>query len=107
MRHKIACKRTRRRRKSRGGPYTAKPILTLDQSSSSDHGEATVFDDARKGASLHYDVQVRFGTGCLICKKEDNEDKILLCETCEGEYHTYCLQPALPLVPEGDWFCGT
>ena len=48
-----------------------------------------------------------FGTGCLVCKKEDNEDRILLCELCEGEYHTYCLHPALAAIPEGDWFCGT
>jgi PHD-finger len=63
-----------------------------------------------KGGAPQQDAAVlkgSFGTGCLVCKKEDDEDKILLCETCEGEYHTYCLQPKLPAVPEEDWYCGT
>jgi hypothetical protein len=47
-----------------------------------------------------------FGTGCLRCGKSDNEDKILLCEGCDAEFHIYCLQPPLLSVPEDDWYCG-
>jgi PHD-finger len=49
--------------------------------------------------------QEPFGTGCLVCGANDNEDKILLCESCDGEYHTYCI--GMDTVPKDDWFCGT
>ena len=44
------------------------------------------------------------GTGCLVCGNHDNEEKILLCEQCDGEYHTFCVQ--LDDIPEGEWYCG-
>ena len=44
------------------------------------------------------------GTGCLLCGTNDNEDQILLCEHCDGEYHTYCV--SLKEIPEGEWYCG-
>lgn len=31
---------------------------------------------------------------------------MLLCESCNGEYHLYCLNPKLKKIPDGDWFCG-
>jgi len=30
---------------------------------------------------------------------------MLLCDTCDRGYHTYCLRPPLSSVPVGDWFC--
>jgi hypothetical protein len=44
--------------------------------------------------------------GCLKCGHDDDHANLLLCEGCNDEYHTYCLQPPLRAVPEGDWFCG-
>jgi hypothetical protein len=44
--------------------------------------------------------------GCLVCHKDDNHAYLLLCEACNDEYHTYCLNPPLESVPEGDFFCG-
>ena len=44
--------------------------------------------------------------GCLVCHKDDNHAYLLLCEACNDEYHTYCLNPPLETVPEGDFFCG-
>ena len=44
------------------------------------------------------------GTGCLLCGTNDNEGQILLCERCDGEYHTYCV--GLKEIPEGEWYCG-
>lgn len=51
------------------------------------------------------DDDQQFGTGCLVCGQNNDEDKILLCETCDGEYHFYCLKPPLRKIPEGDWYC--
>eukprot|EP00537_Pseudo-nitzschia_pungens_P013217 CAMPEP_0172392090 /NCGR_PEP_ID=MMETSP1061-20121228/8328_1 /TAXON_ID=37318 /ORGANISM="Pseudo-nitzschia pungens, Strain cf. pungens" /LENGTH=506 /DNA_ID=CAMNT_0013122865 /DNA_START=310 /DNA_END=1830 /DNA_ORIENTATION=+ len=47
-----------------------------------------------------------FGTGCLSCGRDDDHANLLLCEACEAEYHTYCLDPPLRAVPAGDWFCA-
>ena len=44
-------------------------------------------------------------TGCLICGKDDDHPRILLCDRCSGEYHTYCLQPKLMEIPKSAWFC--
>ena len=45
-------------------------------------------------------------SGCLRCKKDDDHANLLLCEICNDEYHTYCLDPPLTCVPEGDFICG-
>ena len=44
--------------------------------------------------------------GCYICHQNTFQDKILLCERCNGEYHLFCLQPPLLSVPDNDWYCG-
>ncbi len=43
--------------------------------------------------------------GCMICKRDDNHDNLLFCKGCDGEHHTYCLNPPLHLVPEDDFLC--
>ena len=45
--------------------------------------------------------------GCRACGVDDDHANLLLCEICETEMHTYCLDPPLDGVPEDDWFCGT
>ena len=43
---------------------------------------------------------------CGACGTGENDDQLLLCDGCdEGAYHTYCLDPPVESVPEGDWFC--
>ena len=42
---------------------------------------------------------------CEHCKRMDGEAFMLLCDTCNKGYHTWCLEPALDSVPEGDWQC--
>lgn len=44
-------------------------------------------------------------SGCQACGFDDDHANLLLCEGCETELHTYCLDPPLEKVPEGDWFC--
>lgn len=43
--------------------------------------------------------------GCQTCKADDDHANLLLCERCNDEYHTYCLDPPLRSVPDGDFFC--
>lgn len=42
---------------------------------------------------------------CMICNRSDNEDVLLLCDGCNRGFHTYCLNPRLERVPEGNWIC--
>jgi hypothetical protein len=39
---------------------------------------------------------------CAIC---GDGGSLLICDGCEGEYHTGCLRPPLQIVPEGNWDC--
>lgn len=40
-----------------------------------------------------------------VCHSKRDYDRILLCDTCNGEYHIECLTPPLTQVPTGNWFC--
>uniref|UniRef100_A0A915L1A2 [histone H3]-trimethyl-L-lysine(4) demethylase n=1 Tax=Romanomermis culicivorax TaxID=13658 RepID=A0A915L1A2_ROMCU len=42
---------------------------------------------------------------CKFCQKGDDESHLLLCDTCDHSFHTYCLLPPLNSVPKGDWRC--
>lgn len=44
---------------------------------------------------------------CEICGSNDADydDQFLLCDNCNGGYHTFCLEPKLEGIPEGAWFC--
>ena len=48
----------------------------------------------------HFDARI-----CDICKVPNSPESLLLCDECNRGYHTHCLQPALPSVPDGDWVC--
>ena len=40
---------------------------------------------------------------CQFCHGGDNENALLLCDSCDKGYHTYCFKPAITIIPEGDW----
>lgn len=44
---------------------------------------------------------------CSGCGKGEDDDLILLCDAanCNKAYHTYCLNPKLDVIPEGEWYC--
>ncbi|XP_022934434.1 methyl-CpG-binding domain-containing protein 9-like [Cucurbita moschata] len=42
---------------------------------------------------------------CKVCGIDKDDDSVLLCDTCDAEYHTYCLNPPLARIPEGNWYC--
>lgn len=45
-------------------------------------------------------------TYCEVCGQCDREDRLLLCDGCDGGYHLDCLQPPLLRVPEDEWYCS-
>ncbi|KAL8171228.1 hypothetical protein V2J09_023032 [Rumex salicifolius] len=42
---------------------------------------------------------------CKVCGIDKDDDSVLLCDKCDAEYHTYCLNPPLARIPEGNWYC--
>jgi hypothetical protein len=43
---------------------------------------------------------------CRQCFGKHDKSKLLLCDRCNDEYHTYCLDPPLSTVPTSKkWFC--
>jgi len=40
-----------------------------------------------------------------VCWEDEDRKHILLCDKCDAEYHTYCLDPPLEDVPEGTPLC--
>ena len=35
----------------------------------------------------------------------ERDELILLCDSCDRGHHTFCLEPPLSDIPEGDWYC--
>ncbi len=42
---------------------------------------------------------------CQLCHSRGREASLLLCDGCHRGYHRCCLTPALPKVPDGQWYC--
>ncbi|XP_057616841.1 lysine-specific demethylase 5D isoform X1 [Chionomys nivalis] len=42
---------------------------------------------------------------CRICSRGDEDDRLLLCDGCDDNYHIFCLLPPLSEVPKGIWRC--
>lgn len=40
-----------------------------------------------------------------MCGRGDEDEKLLLCDGCDDNYHTFCLLPPLTDPPKGNWRC--
>ena len=54
---------------------------------------------------IYYNEKSLDEKNCEICGQGGEEDKILLCDNCDSEFHMFCLRPKLIEVPEGEWLC--
>ena len=100
-------KPTRRRRSARSSPVNvpdkkAAAVATTGAAPKAARAAPVASTTTTVAAASHgFDEE-----GCRVCHKDDNHAYLLLCEACNDEYHTYCLNPPLESVPEGDFFCG-
>ena len=44
--------------------------------------------------------------GCRKCYGKHDSDKLLVCDGCDEEYHTYCLSKPVDTIPNATWFCN-
>jgi hypothetical protein len=43
---------------------------------------------------------------CYVCNSGEPEDLLVICDSCEIKCcHTFCTDPPMVSVPEGDWYC--
>ena len=43
---------------------------------------------------------------CEVCGKGHDHEDMVICDKCNGGFHTYCLRPPMAEVPEEEhWFC--
>ncbi|XP_076002074.1 tyrosine-protein kinase BAZ1B [Genypterus blacodes] len=42
---------------------------------------------------------------CKVCRKKDDDEKLILCDECNKAFHLFCLRPALYRIPDGEWLC--
>lgn len=57
---------------------------------------------------LHEDALAAYEAddgNCQVCAGSSQPDKLLLCDTCDKGWHTFCLKPQLKTIPEGAWNC--
>ena len=40
-----------------------------------------------------------------VCFGKHDSKHLLLCDGCDREYHTYCLEPKLTSIPSASWYC--
>jgi len=44
--------------------------------------------------------------GCRVCFSKHDEKSLLICDSCDGEYHIFCLSPPLSSIPKAKtWYC--
>jgi len=42
---------------------------------------------------------------CRVCFSKHDKKRLLLCDECDSEFHTFCLSPPLTCAPKSPWYC--
>uniref|UniRef100_A0A1A8H7L9 Remodeling and spacing factor 1 n=1 Tax=Nothobranchius korthausae TaxID=1143690 RepID=A0A1A8H7L9_9TELE len=104
-------------RKRRGKRRHGRPRWTVVRSKRrrpdedlQDSGRTAGEEEEEEGGShseeeLYKSEEVPREDACTHCGLPNHPELILLCDSCDGGYHTACLRPPLMLIPDGEWFC--
>ena len=46
-----------------------------------------------------------FHTIFFLGRQPGDDNKMLVCDTCDKGYHTFCLKPAMTTIPKNGWKC--
>lgn len=41
----------------------------------------------------------------LLYRQPGEDSKMLVCDTCDKGYHTFCLKPVMTAIPKNGWKC--
>ncbi|WVN90839.1 uncharacterized protein L203_106082 [Cryptococcus depauperatus CBS 7841] len=92
--------------KSATKPQKIAPLSGVDVIDVAGGAFSTLFlarPNARLSELERYPERINSASECVVC--HINDDDPLECERCDQPYHTRCLNPPLPGIPEGEWFC--
>lgn len=45
--------------------------------------------------------------GCKVCYGKFDSKNLLICDGCEKETHTYCLETPISKIPDSSWYCSS
>ncbi|XP_077891564.1 lysine-specific demethylase 5D-like isoform X4 [Ictidomys tridecemlineatus] len=106
------------RKKGKEGVMSCPPTLTVKEEHSGDGKVVSTLSKEDLSHSIepctkmtmrlrknHYTTPFIDSYVCRICSRGDEDDKLLLCDGCEDNYHIFCLLPPLPEIPRGVWRC--
>ncbi|CAA6670639.1 unnamed protein product [Spirodela intermedia] len=87
-----------------------KQVLSLVKNFADDTSVGCSNDEATRNRNdLHHANEVPRAPWeegvCKVCGIDKDDDSVLLCDSCDSEYHTYCLNPPLSKIPDGNWYC--
>ncbi|CAJ0576337.1 unnamed protein product, partial [Mesorhabditis spiculigera] len=68
------------------------------------HNGKTVKEKTIEQKKVYDPVEEDF-TACQVCGRNSDEDVLLLCDSCDQGFHTFCLPTPLSNVPDGSWYC--
>ncbi len=68
---------------------------------------STACESITKTVTTHHYNHPYFIQPCEVCEGMQDEEKMLLCDSCDKGYHMYCLKPPLNEVPTEQWCCVT
>jgi hypothetical protein len=54
---------------------------------------------------LDSDDDEKLDQKCEICLSDNDPKNILLCDSCDGGFHLYCVRPRRYAIPKGEWHC--
>ena len=84
-----------------------KPTSTsAEGAAQSDATDAAGDAPAAAGAADAAKVPEKLDQRCEICFEATDPSNMLLCDGCDGGYHTFCLRPKVTVVPHGNWYCS-
>lgn len=58
-----------------------------------------------KQPKFEFGGNFREGFSCLMCRRDDNEAKMVICDFCPNVWHMGCVDPPLKSIPANGWKC--